>query len=256
MALDTAETVKAVLGNLTTELGASLVAAIFFLQVASTITGNIATGTGLTSILGTLVSVVLFGATVVVALGSLRSFNSGELEKEYFTDNLTWPIIRLAGANIVITAFAVLAFVPLGVLSSFIGGTAIAEAGAAAIIVGLTGITLSFPAFFYAVLALCLSLPEVAVKNRRMFEALDSSVQRTKGQKKYMTLALTPVIVLYSLNLLLTLGTSGNNLTSNPVIIVLTGLLGSLTAVTVYSTLVEFHQRIGEKEENEDNSFF
>jgi hypothetical protein len=255
MTLDTAETVKAVLGNLTTELGASLVAAIFFLQVAGTVTGNMAAGSGLMSGLATVFSLVIFGATVIVALGSFRSLDSGELDKKHFTENLTWPILRLAGVNIVITAFAVLAFAPLAPLSSFIGGSALAEAGAAALIVGIAGIAVSFAAFFYAVLALSLSLPEVAVKDRRMFKALDSSVQRTKGYKKQMLLALSPVIVLYLLNLLITLGSSGTGISSNPVIIIITGFLGSVTAVTVYSTLVEFHQRIGEDEEDNGRSF-
>jgi hypothetical protein len=255
MSLDSTEAVKSIFGNLKTELGASLIAVVFFLQVASTISGNMAAGTGITSSLGTLFSLVLFGATVVVALGSLRSFDSGELKKKYFTENLTWPILRLGGANIVITAFAVLAFAPLGALSSFIGGTGIAEAGAAALIIGLTGITISFAAFFYAVLALCISLPEIAVKESRMFEALDSSVQKTRGEKKSMIIALIPVIVLYTLNLVTALGTTGNGLASNPVIVIFTGLIGSVTAVTVYATLVEFHQRIGE-DETDDDGFF
>ncbi|MFT4867749.1 MAG: hypothetical protein ACI9LV_000353 [Candidatus Nanohaloarchaea archaeon] len=255
MTLNTAETVKSALGNLTTQLGASLVAVIFFLQVTSTLAGNM-TGTGLTGTAGTLLSLILFGATVVVALGALRSFESGELEKTHFTENLAIPILRLGGANIVITAFAVLAFAPLGALSSAIGGTGIAEAGAAALIISLTGITVSFAAFFYAVLALCLSLPEIAVKDRRMFKALDSSVQRTRGHKKQMMLALTPVILLYTVSLLVNLGTAGNGLASNPVIIIFTGFLGAVTAVTVYSTLIEFHQRIGEEDGNKEDGFF
>jgi len=244
MTLDISKTVKSILGNLATKTGAFLIAVVFFLQVANTVTGGLTSGGGITAVLGTVLSIVFFGATIVVALGAFRSLNSGELEKEHFTDNLTWPILRLAGVNLVITAFAVLAFVPLAPLSNAIAGGNLANAGTAAALVGLAGLLVSFAAFFYAVLALALSLPEVAVRNNRMFEALDNSVQKTKGHKKQMMIASIPVIILYTVSLLVNLGASNAEISSNPVVIIVSGLLGSLTAVTVYSTLIELDREI------------
>ncbi|PSG98748.1 MAG: hypothetical protein BRC29_01310 [Nanohaloarchaea archaeon SW_7_43_1] len=244
MTLGISKTVKSILGNLVTQTGAFLVATVFFLQVANTVTGTLTSSGGITAILGNVLSLVLFGATIVVALGAFRSLNSGELEKKHFTDNLTWPIIRLAGVNLVITAFAVLAFVPLAPLSNAVAGGNLANAGTAAVLVGVAGLLVSFAAFFYAVLALALSLPEVAVRNNRMFEALDNSVRKTKGHKKQMMAASVPVIILYGVSLLVNLGASNAEISSNPVVIIVSGLLGSLTAVTVYSTLIELDREI------------
>jgi hypothetical protein len=252
MSLEAKEAVKSAFQNLKTEVGAALIALIFFIQVSGTLTGSLSAGGGLAGTFGALLSLVLFFATAVVALGSLRSLDEGKLEKEYFTENLTRPIIRLAGANIVILAFSVLAFTPLGALSAFVSGSALSGATSAALIIEITGIAISLTVFFYIILALCLSLPEIAVKNSRMFQALDSSVQRTRGHKKQMMLALTPLVALQMVSLLI--NTASGSPVSSPISVIVSGVIGAVVTAGIYSLLIEFHQRIGEGEE--DDGFF
>lgn len=243
MGLDPKDTVKSILGSLKTEVGITLIAVLFSLQVFNIISGTLAASTGLVSALGFVLSLAVTATTLVVAIGAFRALDSGELEKEYFTENLVWPILRVAGSNIVMTAFAAIALIPILPARSLLAGAA--GMGMVGTALGVLSLLVGLWAFFYALLSLSVSLPEIVVEDNRLFESLDNSIQRTHGDRAGMFVALLPLLVLYTANLALTVAAgAGGTLETNPIMMIGSGLLGSITAVTAYSTLVEYNKRL------------
>lgn len=162
------------------------------------------------SILGALVMVLTFGVYIAgaasISIGALRAFDEEDVSLDMFTDNIVWPFLRMTGANIVTQAFiltvAYILFYPL-ILIGFAG------AGAAEMTsTGMTGISsglmlgagvvglLALLIVLYIMSALTISLPRIAVNNQRMFQALDESIQSTKGNRPGIIATMLPFAAL------------------------------------------------------------
>ena len=173
------------------------------------------------------VSTVLGGAVMALAfigyivgaaslgVGIFRAFDQKDFSKEIFTDNILWPFLRLTGANITIQAFAfTVAYVLLYpiLLVGLLGSTA-ASIGSAAGASGLTGMSaglmaglgvaglISLGIILYLVATLILSVPRIAVDDKRLFQALDQSVQSTKGNRLRIIATLLPFVLLLAVGM-------------------------------------------------------
>ncbi|MFB6158504.1 MAG: hypothetical protein ABEJ95_02470 [Candidatus Nanohalobium sp.] len=213
MAVNISDAVKNTFGSLKTGVGKKLVGVFFLIQLLN-LGATYLTGLegSLLTMLGGLGSVIVGLAGIVVTIGGLRSFRSGELEKDNFTDNLVWPIIRITGVNVVTAVFAYAAaavFIIPAIMSIFGGATgatsglsALSSIGVTDLLLGLAGGVLGIAAAAYVTVTLLLAQPLIAIDNRRMFQALDESVQRTRGNKISILLTGIAVTAVYLVALL------------------------------------------------------
>ena len=141
---------------------------------------------------------------VVVTIGGLRSLRDQEVTLENFRENLVWPFGRIAGANLVTAVLAyVVAFIFLGpaALAALTSGitslTALTTANAAVLALGALGGILGLTAFIYISLALILAQPFIAINDQRMFDAMDNSIQSTKGSRPNILMTFLGYILAY-----------------------------------------------------------
>jgi hypothetical protein len=159
------------------------------------------------SILGGLVMLVTFAVYIAgiasISVGALRAFDKEDLSKGMFTENILWPFLRITGANIVTQAFmltiAYILIYPL-LLVGMMGAGAMSMAstglgagmGLAGGIVGIIALSL----ILYILATLTISVPRIAINDKRLFQALDESVQSTKGNRLRVIATLLPFAAL------------------------------------------------------------
>lgn len=262
MSLDVVDTIKATFGSLVTETGLKLLGLFLLLQVVSlgaslflmpSLFGMGAAG----ALLGIGAQTLLWIASFLVYLGAFRGLERKELDREAFTRNAFRSFLRLTGDYVVISAFVLLAMVLVTVPVSFLVGASGSMAGltmnpqtlASLSPSLLIGVGLLVAAFvLYPILALVTSLPHIIIDGDRMFEALDRSVMRSKGEKLAMFLALLPVALLHLINLATVLasglGSTGAGMTAGLGPLLVLVVLGTVTNVATISLLVEYNRRL------------
>ena len=158
------------------------------------------------AVVGMLTAAVYLGGLVSLTVGSLRAFNQKTVNKEMFTENILWPFLRMAGSNIVLQSFALtaayLVLYPALLLTMGASGmmqgtmTGAPDLGTTAIAgLGISGgITAVIVLYIFA--ALSLALPRIAISDKRVFQALDESVQATKGSRLRIAAAILPFAAL------------------------------------------------------------
>ena len=193
-------------GSLKTPVGQKLVGVFFVIQLLNFGSSYITELSTSTMMTGASVALGLVATVLGVAatIGGLRSFRDGELDRENFTDNLLWPFGRILGANLTAGIFAyALAFVFLGpaiLLAATSGITSLSGltgAGAGILALGAIGAILGLAAFIYVSVMLMLAQPFIAIDDRRMFQALDKSIQKTKGDRLSIFAALLGILAVY-----------------------------------------------------------
>lgn len=202
MSADALDVLRTSFGSLKTSTGQKLVGIFFAVQLL-----NIGSSYMMESMSMTATSVVvgLVGALlgVVATIGGLRSLREDEVKLEYFTSNLVWPFGRTLGANLVTAAFAYaisLIFVAPIIAAYTSGLTSLAGlTGASAVVLALAALggLLGIAAFFYVSITMILSQPFVAIDDMRMFQALDESIQKTKGNRLSIFTAFLGLILAY-----------------------------------------------------------
>jgi hypothetical protein len=222
---------KTAFGGLKTDVGKKLVGLFFAVQLIN-FAGTYAAGMGTgAQAAGVFASIFAALATIVATIGALRGFREGELEKEMFTENLLWPFGRFLGANLVSTVFAyLLALVALlpaigaAGLSGITSASGLSAASALVIGLGGLGVILAVGVFIYVAVTLILAQPLIAVDDRRMFQALDESVRRTKDERASMALALLGLMLAYFL-ITFVAGFAGGTIGGETVVGALTSLV-------------------------------
>jgi len=210
MALDVSEAVKTGFGSLKTDVGQKLIGIFFLIQAVNFgSTFIIETGSTALQLLGGLLITVSALASIAATIGGLRSFRENMIGRDFFTDNLLWPFARTLGANLTTGIFAYLigAIFLLPAFLAALGGTTASSVGAGAlsgasitgIALGALGVILGFAAFIYVIITLILAQPLIAIDDKRMFQALDESIQRTKDNKLSIFLAGIAVLIVYFL---------------------------------------------------------
>lgn len=163
--------------------------------------------TALAAIIGIVVALVYVAGLASLTVGSLRAFDEKNVDKGMFTENIAWPFLRMMGSNIVLQSFIftaiyliaypamILTLGASGMMAAGAMGTTpqLGTAGYAAL--GLAGGLVAITAL-YVLATLSLSLPRIAVNNKRMFQSLDESVQATKGSRLKIIAALIPFAVM------------------------------------------------------------
>lgn len=252
MTLDISDLLESVVEKIRSETGLKLIAAFLLLQLVNIAAGHTYEIGGAVALIGIPVSIAAAIAGILLMIGSFRALDEMELRKEQFTENIIWPFLRLAGVNIIFTAFLFLASLPLLlVVVAATGLTGMGIAAGSAAIAALSGVlgiifgALSLVLIAYVIMALATALPEVTVNDSRLFESLDNSVQRSKGSKLRMLISLVPVILLYVVLVPISaISTAAGGTAVNFVIGPLVAFLGALVTVVLYATLVEFNQRL------------
>ncbi|MFB6291821.1 MAG: hypothetical protein ABEI58_00330 [Candidatus Nanohaloarchaea archaeon] len=258
MALDAVETIRSTFGSLKTETGLKLLGAFFVLQLLNmAATQYLVPAGGAASVIGGVSALVLAVASIALFIGAMRALDQMELKQEFFTSDLVMPFLRLTGAQIVLSVFALialyLALIPLmllggglGMLTSLGGGLGSSASPIIMMLGGLVGLVF----LLYPVYTLITSLPMVVIDGRRMFEALDSSVLRSKGNKIAMFIASVPVGILYVVTLATALAgaVTGASVSGgqSPGAILLVSVMNSVTGVVFLSLLVEYNKRLPE----------
>lgn len=205
MAVNALDILKHAFGSLKTPVGQK-VAGLFFLVQALNIGSSLMIESGSGMMAGVSVAVSLLAALIgiVATIGGLRAFREEEFSREMFTENLVWPFSRILGANITSAVLAyglgVVFLLPAGLLAMLAGVSSpegVAATGGLPLVLGILGLVMGLGAFFYVTVTLVLSQPLVAIDNKRMFQALDESVQRTKGYKSSIFIAFVGLVLAY-----------------------------------------------------------
>ncbi len=261
MSLDAVDTIKSTFGSLKTEAGMKVLGLLFIIQLVNIGSSYLVELGTAGAILSGLIGLIAGVAMVLITVGAFRSFDSGDVEAEQYTSNILWPFVRITGANIVTTVFAygvaLVALLPAMVVGGLTGlGTSSVGMAAGSSpftsLLGLAGVVLGIAAFFYIFLMLTVSVPMIAADDNRVFQALDRSVQRTKGNKLAMFLAALPVGILYLVGMFVLIfsgemATTGTmTQTVSPVIALLTSVVTSVTGTLFLSLLNQYHQRLPE----------
>lgn len=256
MALDAVDTIKSSFGSLKTDAGMKVLGLLFVVQLLNMGSTYLASMGTVMMMVSALISLGVVAAMLLITVGAFRSFDSGEVNTDQYTSNIVWPIIRITGANAVTTIFAygvaLVALLP-AILVSVLAGAGMSSIGAAAgssiigAVLGIAGLLLAVAAFFYIFLMLTVSIPMIAAEDNRIFEALDRSVQRTKGEKFSMFLAALPIGILYLVGIGVIVGLTGPATTTvGPVAAIATSVVTAVIATLFFSLLNQYHQRLPE----------
>jgi len=222
MALDAVNTLRHAFGSLKTPTGQKLIG-IFLLVQGLNLGGSLLMeGSGAMLGAGTALSLAGFLGTLIATIGGFRSIREGEIQTRFFTSNLLWPFGRLLGANVTSSILALGLFfilaLPAVLVTALTGaagslaagavsiGSAAGSAGLLAGVFGLIGLLMGLGGFIYATVALIIAQPLIAIDNKRLFQALDESVQRSKGQRLSIFASLTGLFITYLVVFLLIVG--------------------------------------------------
>jgi hypothetical protein len=208
MELDIVDTVLSSFSRLGSRATLGVIGALLALILAL-VAGFTAGGAlmAVSGILGGLVMLVTFAVYIAgaasISVGALRAFDQEDISKGMFTENILWPFLRMTGSNIVTQAFV---FAVVYILVYPLILTGLAGVGAMGMMAG-TGLStgmlagagvlglLALLIVLYIMATLTLSLPRIAVNDRRMFQALDESVQSTRGNRLGIIATLLPFAV-------------------------------------------------------------
>ncbi len=189
--------------SLKSDVGKKIVGIFFVIQLLH-FGGTILTQQNLT-LAGLSVTVIAAVLSIVGTIGGLRAFREGELKREMFTENILATIGRILGANLTNAVFAygaaMLLLAPAVYLAALSGITAVSGiSGASAGVIAAIGIggILGIVVAAYIAVVLLLAQPLIAIDGKRMFQALDESIQRTKGARLSIFLALTILFLGYT----------------------------------------------------------
>lgn len=207
MSIDIVDTLKSAFGSLNTDTGRKVVGLLLGLQVLNLTVVSLQAGGFALAAASAVLQLALGIIGLIVTLGVLRSFSSMSLEKEQYTENLLWPVIRYFGANTSTTLFA-LGIAALGLVPAAIAAAGVTGVGAIApqmvtgasiigVLIGLVGGVLGVALFAYIYSTLVVSLPMIAADDKRLFEALDTSIQRTKGSRMALVASLVLLILVF-----------------------------------------------------------
>lgn len=166
---------------------------------------GVAVGGSISMLIYAVTALVYLAGVAVLTVSSFRAFDQQDLGKEMFTENIIWPFLRMMGCNIVIQSFAFtvlyLIAYPLllvgGASSYLLMGAAGTGTGMSPMLIagGLAAGIIFIGILLYIMAALTLSLPRISINDRRMFEALDESVQATSGNRAKIIAAFLPVAI-------------------------------------------------------------
>jgi len=189
MSTNSVDILKNSFGILKTDVGQKLVGLFLLIQALNFGSTYLMQELSMTTI-PALLSIAGGLLSVIVTIGGLRSLRDEEFDIENFKQNLVWPFGRIAGANIVSVIFAYLValiFIGPAALAALTSGVSsvagLTGASAGVLALGGLGAILGVAAFIYVSVTLILAQPFVAIDNMRMFEALDNSIQSTKGNR-------------------------------------------------------------------------
>ena len=250
MSLDVVETIKSTFSQFKSEIGLKILGAFLLVNLVTTGLSFGLSSQGIVasfSFVGILLASI---ASIVLTVGAFRSLFDGSIEREQFTEDLVMPFLRNLGSGAVTALFTLLGLYIALVPAVLIGGSVSALSApvvlsslspaliAAVIIIGGT-------IALYPLLALLTSTPMIFVERDRMFEALDKSVQRSRGEKLGMFLATLPVGLLYLVAQMTALaGFTGSTMTASGILISSIGSsVGTLASI---SLLVEYHRNLPE----------
>lgn len=203
MSADALDVLRTSFGSLKTSTGQKLVGIFFAVQLLNIGSSYMMESMSMTA---TSVAVGLVGALlgVVATIGGLRSLREDEVKLEYFTSNLVWPFGRTLGANLVTAVFAYaisLIFVAPALIAAYTSGltslAGLTGASAGVLALAALGGLLGIAAFFYVSITMILAQPFVAIDDMRMFQALDESIQKTKGNRLSIFTAFLGLILAY-----------------------------------------------------------
>lgn len=262
MSLDAVDTVKSAFGSLNTDTGRKAVGLLLGIQIVN-FGLLLAQGVQNLAVAGTaFVGQLVIGVvSLIVTLGILRSLDAKTFSREQYTENLFWPLVRIFGANTT-TSFAAFGVAALGALPAILAAGAITGAGAAVpemvsgltvlgALIGVVGAILGVALFVYIYVTLIASLPMVAADDRRLFESLDLSIQRTKGSRVAMFLAAVLLVLAFVVaGIVGIVLTTAIGFVSEPVagFVGLTGyvLLSAVFSASFLSLLTEYNKRLPE----------
>ena len=205
MGLNVSDAIKTGFGSLKTDVGKKLVGIFFVIQAISFgSTLLIDVGSTALAAAGGLISIVVALASIAATIGGLRSFREDNLDRSAFTNNLAWPFGRILGAQLTTAVFgylAALVFLGPAIVAAVLGGVtslsgaapALGSAGIAAVVLGAAGLLAGVTAFLYITITLILAQPLIAIDDKRLFQALDESIKRTKGSR--LNIFLTGLVV-------------------------------------------------------------
>ena len=200
---------------------------------------------------GAIISVLGGFLGVIPTIGGLRSLREEEVKLEYFKENLLWPFGRIAGANLITGILAyIVAFIFLGpalliaATSGITSITGLASANAGVLALAGIGGLLGLAALIYVSVMLILAQPFIAIDDRRMFEALDKSIQDTKGNRLNILMALLGYLLVY-LALTVLFGLSTLVAPEAVVSLLITVVLSPLLAPVMLKILEEFSRELG-----------
>lgn len=219
MKLDLTDTVLSSFDRIASKATAGLIG--FGIALGVIVTAGISAGTfvsglgeaGIGTSMGSSLSMLIYAITAVIYLvtvamltvGSFRAFDQQDVKKEMFTENILWPFLRMTGCNIVIQSFVLTALYlmiyPLlligGASSYLLMGAVGAGTGMSPMLIAgaATAILIFVGTLLYIMAALTLSLPRISINDRRMFKALDESVQATSGNRLRIIAAFLPAAI-------------------------------------------------------------
>lgn len=216
MSLDVTDTISSSFSRLSSKSSLGLIGFILGLMLVvggGTLAATAATtvSTALAVVIGAAVAVAYLAGVASFTVGSLRVLDEQTVEKESFTENIVWPFLRMTGSNIIVQSFmlmaAYLVLYPallLGLGTSGLmtmGSETVPELGTAAYAtLGVGGLITAFAAL-YVLSALSLSLPRIAISDKRMFQSLDESVQATSGLRLKVIATMIPFAALIAIAL-------------------------------------------------------
>lgn len=250
MSLDVVETIKSTFGKFKTETGLKILGAFLLVNLISTGLTFGLTSQGAVAALSAAALIFVSLASIVLTVGAFRSLYEGSIEKSQFTEDLIMPFLRNIGSSAVLGLFVFIgiyfAVIPLVLIGG--GAAALTPTGmlsslspALLAVMGLIGGVLAV----YPILALVTSSPMIFIERDRMFEALDKSVQRSKGEKLGMFFAMLPVMLVYIVAQATALaGFSGSTMSASGVVI--SAIASSVATLASVSLLVEYHRNLPE----------
>lgn len=211
MSLDIIDTISSAFSRLSSKASLGLIGFLLGLMLVVG-AGSIAAGaastvsTALAVLIGVAVGIAYIAGLASFTVGSFRAIDQQSLEKEQFTENIVWPFLRMTGSNIVLQSFILMAVylvmypaLLLGLGASGLmsmGAETMPELGATAYAaLGLGGVLTALAAL-YVLAALALSLPRIAISDKRMFQSLDESVQATSGLRLKVIATMIPFAAL------------------------------------------------------------
>ncbi len=250
MSVSSVDVLRNSFGILKSSTGQKLVGIFFVIQLLNYASSYLMEEMSMISA-GATISILGGLLGVVATIGGLRSLREEEVKLEHFRENLVWPFGRIAGANLITGILAyMVAFIFLGpalLAAATSGITSLAGlTSASAGVLALAGIggLLGLGALIYVSVMLILAQPFIAIDDRRMFEALDKSIQDTKGSRLNILMSLIGYFLIY-MGATILFGLATLAAPEFVVSALITVVLGPVLAPVMLKILEEFSRELG-----------